>query len=249
MTNNSGGGLVNARDVGGLPVVGGGQTRYGVLYRADAPRAGDRDPELRPWPPTTVVDLRASEELSPEHPLMPHGIELHVLPLISSAAPPNLAAQGTEFTLTTLYTAMLSDSGRLIAAAVDLIATSEGACLVHCSAGKDRTGVVVAIALSAVGVGRADIVADYELSAANAEAVIERIVDSRPVEEQSLVREFYATAPPGLLTTEAAAIESVLDVVEGHEDGAAGWLLAHGLAAEHLALLRARLRSDRGPHR
>lgn len=54
--------LCNLRDVGGLPLVGGGAVHDGVLYRGDAPMVGDQDPEQRPWPPGSVIDLRSPEE-------------------------------------------------------------------------------------------------------------------------------------------------------------------------------------------
>ena len=55
-------GLCNLRDVGGLPLVGGGTVREGVLFRGDAPMVGDEDPELQPWPPASVIDLRSDDE-------------------------------------------------------------------------------------------------------------------------------------------------------------------------------------------
>jgi hypothetical protein len=65
-----------------------------------------------------------------------------------------------------------------IVEAVRSIARAHGAVLVHCAAGKDRTGVVVALALDAAGIERAAIVADYVATAERIEAIIARLVSS-----------------------------------------------------------------------
>jgi ribosomal protein S18 acetylase RimI-like enzyme len=65
-----------------------------------------------------------------------------------------------------------------IVAAVRAIARTEGAVLVHCAAGKDRTGVVVGLALDAAGVDRAAIAADYLVTGERIEAIIARMCQS-----------------------------------------------------------------------
>lgn len=248
MTNEANTGLANARDVGGLRLTDGGTVRSGVLYRSDGPLAGDPPPALTPWPPTTIIDLREAAELkSLAHPMDgPDGV-LHAVPLLAAASPDQLArlrpSEGGD--LTTLYTSMLDFAGDQLAHVVRLVATSTGPCLVHCSAGKDRTGVVVAIMLAAVGVRRDEILHDYEQTAANMPNVLARhrshartvaLPDDADGAAVDITR-----APSGLLTTDTEAISRVLDAVEAHEDGAAGWLLAHGLTDAELAALRQRL--------
>ena len=65
-----------------------------------------------------------------------------------------------------------------IVGSVRTIARADGAVLVHCAAGKDRTGVVVALALDAAGVDRGAIVADYLATGARIDAIIARLVSS-----------------------------------------------------------------------
>jgi protein-tyrosine phosphatase len=240
------GGLANLRDVGGLHVDGGGVVRRGVLYRSDAPLSGEPDPDLAPWPPSCVIDLRSPEELLAEHPLELRGAVVHYVPLMSRAAPSELAAEPGGLTLLGLYASMVADGAELVAQVAELIATEPGPCLVHCAVGKDRTGVIVAIVLSAVGVSRAEIVADYERTGPNMPAVLDRIVNVRPAAEQAAFRAGLEEFPAHLFATHTGAIDAVLDIVTGYDGGAAGWLLAHGLPAERLALLRERLVNTSG---
>jgi protein-tyrosine phosphatase len=234
-------GLANARDLGGLEVEGGGRIRSGVLFRSDAPLAGEPDPDLAPWPPSCVIDLRSVDEQAASHPLGLRGAVVHSVPLMSRADPAKLVATVDGFTLLALYAAMVEKAGDLIVSVVDIIASQTGPTLVHCAVGKDRTGVIIAIVLSAVGVSRLQIVADYDSTGPNMAAVLERIVAVRPVGERDSVRAGIDQAPPHLLQIQTDAIEAVLDTVGSHDGGAAGWLLAHGLAPEKLAQLRSRL--------
>jgi protein-tyrosine phosphatase len=234
-------GLANARDLGGLAVEGGGRIRHGVLFRSDAPLAGEPDPDLRPWPPSCVIDLRSVEEQATSHPLGLRGAEVHSVSLMSRADPARLAAALDGITLLDLYGSMVQSAGDLIVSVVDIIASQTGPTLVHCAVGKDRTGVIIAIVLSAVGVSRSQIVADYDSTGPNMPAVLERIVAVRPVAERDAVRAGLEQVPAHLFATQTEAIEAVLDTVGSHEGGAAGWLVSHGLAPEKLALLRSRL--------
>src|SRR6185312_7584810 len=73
------------------------------------------------------------------------------------------------------YVRYLLDRADSVIEALRLIAHTDGAALVHCAAGKDRTGVVVAIALAEIGVERSAIIEDYALSADRIEAIFDRL--------------------------------------------------------------------------
>ena len=77
------------------------------------------------------------------------------------------------------YLGYLEDRPDQVVAAVRTIASSEGPVLVHCAAGKDRTGVVVALALSAVGVRPEAIVADYAATGERTGPLLDRLRRSR----------------------------------------------------------------------
>lgn len=157
--------LSNLRDVGGMPTRGGGRTRPGVLWRSDAPLAGDetRGPGGLPWPPGSVVDLRNPSELPAVHPLPALGAELTTLPLIESLAPAEQArGRRGELDAGELYLLLVEAIGEAwLPRLVEVAAYGPGPLLVHCAAGKDRTGVAVALLLRAAGVDRATVAADF----------------------------------------------------------------------------------------
>ena len=108
----------------------------------------------------------------------------------------------------------------------------------HCAAGKDRTGIVAALVLGALGVERETIVADYEETSARMELIVERFRRNagygRGIDD----------APPERLRADAATIEHFLDELDARFGGAEGWLLSAGLAADALERLRRGLLED-----
>ncbi|HWD70838.1 MAG TPA: tyrosine-protein phosphatase [Solirubrobacteraceae bacterium] len=122
-----------------------------------------------------------------------------------------------------------------VVAAVREIATADGATLVHCAAGKDRTGTIVAVALEASGATRELIAEDYLASGERIEQIMERLCSSDTYRQELEGHDPQRHAPvPG-------TIERVLEIVDAQHGGAAGWLLANGLTETELALLRERL--------
>lgn len=122
-----------------------------------------------------------------------------------------------------------------IVAAVQTIATASGAVLVHCAAGKDRTGVVVALALDAAGVDRETIVFDYLASAERIEAIITRLLSSPTYRAELEGHDPRRHAPA------QGTIERLLELVDERFGGSAEWLCARGLDERDLERLRIRL--------
>ena len=125
---------------------------------------------------------------------------------------------------------------RGVAAAAAAIADAEpGAVLVHCHAGKDRTGVVVAVLLSLIGVTDQDIADDYALTASNIEPLIAEWLDSMsddPVERERL----RVLAMPG-----REAMLDTLAFLHTRYGSAEAYLRMGGLTDVQLQRLRARL--------
>jgi protein-tyrosine phosphatase len=122
-----------------------------------------------------------------------------------------------------------------IVASLRTIAGARGAVLVHCAAGKDRTGMVVAIALDAAGVDRSAIVCDYLATTERIDAIMARLVDSPTYRSELEGHDPQAHAPvPG-------TIERVLEVLDGEFGGSAAWLSANGMSGGELERLRRRL--------
>jgi protein-tyrosine phosphatase len=123
--------------------------------------------------------------------------------------------------------------------AVRTIACAEGAVLVHCAAGKDRTGVVVALALDAAGVDRRLIVADYVATAERVEAILRRLVQS-PTYRREL-----EGSDPRVHRPVAETMERLLALVDERLGGSAEWLRTHGLRADELDRLTRRVSERR----
>ncbi|MGA9858853.1 MAG: tyrosine-protein phosphatase [Solirubrobacteraceae bacterium] len=140
-----------------------------------------------------------------------------------------------ESPVVSAYMGYLSHRPDSVVASVRAIAHADGAVLVHCAAGKDRTGVVVALALDAAGVGRETIVADYLATAERIEAILARLVSSSTYRAELEGHDPQRHAPvPGTM-------ERVLDLVDAHLGGSTAWLTAHGLDPADLQRLRRRL--------
>lgn len=227
--------LANLRDVSHTSP----RLARGVLLRSDAPLHGDDHTGYDvTWPPRTVIDLRDSAERTDGHPLAASAAVVS-LELLGGAA---LDVDRMPSTLDDLYLGMLErpGAGRLVAA-VEAIATGETPVLVHCAAGKDRTGMTVALALSLAGIDRAAIIADYVRTGDVMLGVNARLAATRStlIDPQKL-----ASLPAALGTAPPEAITPVLDAWANREGGVESWYSAHGGSATALAALRERLLID-----
>ena len=234
--------MENFRDVGGIPVANGSRIKAGALYRSDAPRSGDASPAGVAWPPRTVIDLRSAGEADEAHPLAARGADVRALPLRAAASVPGLVARVRDIGggLEELYRTTLDGAGGSFAAIAAAVADSDGPTLVHCTAGKDRTGMVVAVLLSAVGAPREAVIADYTATRARMPAVLGRIEAAPGFEDEAEAVRRILDERPDLVDAPAAAIEAFLDALED-QGGAATWLVAQGLPEATLERLRDRL--------
>jgi protein-tyrosine phosphatase len=127
-------------------------------------------------------------------------------------------------------------SDNVVGALRALAHAGPGTSVVHCAAGKDRTGVVCALALAVAGVPHDEIVADYALTADVIEGVVARLAASPTYAEDMAARDVAVHTP------RAATMDRVLTLLEERHGGPLGWLEAHGFGADEQAALRARLR-------
>lgn len=228
--------MCNLRDVGGIPLAGGGVVASGVLYRGDAPMAGDRPSSLTPWPPATVVDLRSPverDQMKSADP-WPEGVRVAEVSLLAALDPLSLVRKDDPMSsaelLTGLFAHILEHARREVVEIVGLIATAPAPVLVHCSGGKDRTALIVALVLDVLGADRNALVADHMLSNGNV-----------PVLEKRLERALGRRLEAPLSRVDEVSIQSALDTWRAHPGGAAGWLVDAGLPAATLDALRERL--------
>ncbi|GAB2743390.1 tyrosine-protein phosphatase [Nocardioides pakistanensis] len=231
--------LRNLRDVGGLRTGDGRRVRNGVLLRSatpfflDAPQAHALVEELGV---RTRVDLRSEveiEELPNEH--------VSSLPHQAVHLPLRAGGEWAHHTdpvdrheaVAAHYARYLRHSADSITRIASLAADPDSAAmLVHCSAGKDRTGVAVAVLLSAAGVVHDEIVADYARTREDLDAMLDQL-RTLPAYKERL-----AALPEESLTAEPRTMELFLAHLEAEYGGAAGYLTAHGVGGELLDGLR-----------
>ncbi|MCZ4547295.1 protein tyrosine phosphatase [Rhodococcus erythropolis] len=224
--------LANLRDVGGLHTVDGRTTRYGVLYRSDAPYQGDSRPAaVSIWPPAVVVDLRSLAETERNPFDWGQDTIRHHRPLHDGAAPTEVLPPE----LTGLYNQILGSAADRVAELLSIVVGASGPTLVHCAAGKDRTGVAVATLLLAAGVTPNEVVDDYLQTSAHMPAL--RLRWKAKANKGSTRR----ALPPQWLTAPESAITSVVNRLTLWPGGAGGWLVDHGASAADLAQWRAAL--------
>jgi hypothetical protein len=237
-------GLDNVRDVGGLPLRDGGTTRSGMLLRsANLRHATQSDVAhlvdvvgLR-----LVIDLRTAREIDRDGPtaVAGAGVETVALSFLPEDGTP-LPETGDETDpLLRAYLGYLVDRAENVVEAVRLLGHPDaGPALVHCAAGKDRTGVLVALVLDAVGVERDAVVADYALSAEQVEAMWRRWTAAAGVEMPDDLGPHLPRAE--VIETVLARLDDEHGDGAGGGGGAAGWLRANGLEDDVLHRLRTR---------
>jgi len=133
------------------------------------------------------------------------------------------------------YMSYLSRRPDSVVGSVRAIARADSAVLVHCAAGKDRTGVVIALALDAAGVERDTIVGDYLATAERIDAIMARLISSSTYRAELEGHDAQEHAPvPGTM-------ERFLELIDDRLGGSVAWLSAHGLGDPDLERLGRRL--------
>jgi len=225
-------GCRNVRDVGGLPTADGRTIRYGVLIRSDSLHylAPEGIAAVRRSGVSRILDLRSDPEVD-ESPTPFTGTPLAVRQLLADPADPKHG----QPTIVDACIWMLDRRPALFAAAVKAIADEpDGAVVVHCHGGKDRTGMVVALALSIAGVPRDEIIADYFRTQSRLAAWLEEQLAAEPdTSKHPEMIEFRDTRAESL-----AAILRHLDDTYGGPDP---YLRHGGLTTADLTRLRHRL--------
>ena len=189
-------GIVNFRDCGGPPGDAGRTVKRGMLYRGTALwNTGEADLELLSRLGIgLVVDLRSHAETRGRPDRCPEGASLRHLPAVPSmdaldqealdwdvyidaVSRSEQALEQAEAFQYGVYTEMIRCPGAFSALVQDLLDHPDRPVYIHCSAGKDRTGVACAIVLRLLGVALDDIMADYMASADNPQPEVASVLD------------------------------------------------------------------------
>ncbi|MGW4382724.1 tyrosine-protein phosphatase [Kitasatospora sp. NPDC004531] len=223
-------GCLNVRDLGGLPTRDGRTTRSGAIVRADNldRLTAEGQNSMLAHGVRTVIDLRDEVEYRPLLPT-PDTVDLVRVPLDALAGPDWWARFGGLDGTPLSFRPYLDHCREAVARLVAAVARArDGAVVVHCGAGRDRTGLAALVLLALADVEPAAIAEDYLLSAANLRPLWTLL--DRPDEEAGIAR---VLADAG--TTADQALHQVLAEFDAVDR----------LPAADVAAVRARLLTDR----
>lgn len=232
-------GTFNIRDLGGY-MAGERETLWRRILRADGlhrlTEAG-RD-RLVGEGVRTVIDLRRPAELEaqPNPFAMDERVRYMNVSLFENLAP----TYGPQIdTLHALYVRALQERAEAIAAILSMVAEAdEGAVLFHCTAGKDRTGLIAALLLGNAGVSEDQIIADYALTGRMIAPLLDEILAHAAIQgmAEDTMRPLLACAPETMRAT--------LDHIADGHGSIAGYLNTLGLGDTVAARLKSRLTGD-----
>jgi protein-tyrosine phosphatase len=236
-------GCLNVRDLGGVALAGGGETRFGSLIRSDNVRqlTDEGWRALAEHGVVRIVDLRWPEELAED---APRDVDIEVThisllgeldPEFSDDIEEYIAADDPAGYWASAYGAILGhyqpNFGRVLAAIAD---APDGAVVFHCAAGKDRTGLVAALLLRLAGASIDDVAEDYALTFDLLGRGPRVWVQAADDERERRRRMFMQHTP-------ADAMRSALTRLEELHGSVEGYLRGSGLSDAQLARLKERL--------
>ncbi|WP_028659357.1 tyrosine-protein phosphatase [Nocardioides insulae] len=232
--------LRNFRDVGGLRTGDGRQVRTGILYRSGTVAFVDAGvaAELAKLGIRSRIDLRSQAEmdetLTPDLDAALNRVAIGIT--AGGVWEAQVDVEHPSESVAAHYARYLLNSGESLRAIVDLLLDElSGGYLVHCTAGKDRTGVVFAMVLSAIGVLDEEIVADYAATQADLEELLAQLRTLPAYGHR--VQELPAESR----TADPRSMELFLAGLESEYGSARAYLVSHGVTEAQLDQLADRL--------
>ncbi|NWJ48298.1 MAG: tyrosine-protein phosphatase [Chloroflexi bacterium] len=224
-------GAFNFRDIGGYPVEAAGLTSWGRLFRSGSLHNLSETSinRLHALGLKTVIDLRTTREIT-ERPDIVNGFDYHSLPVIEGQQEKELAKSNK---LTEHYKYMLENTQPRLKTIFEHLATLENSpVLVHCAAGKDRTGLVIALVLGNAGVADETIIEDYALS--------DRYLDGfyKEAYEEARQKGYDIVRYSNVLNSNSENMANTITYLRERYGDFKGYLSAIGLSDETLDKLR-----------
>ena len=202
----------------------------GVRFIVDLRRSDERTSEPNRWPGESVRSIASDEGVTSAFPP-------HLQALLQS----DLTPASVEGYMHSLYRDFASQPRhiQLYTEWFRELAAGEGAGVIHCAAGKDRTGLGCALTLHALGVDEETIFADYELTnqAMNIDARLPRIQARM---EERLARKLNPDALRPMLSVDVAYLRTAYDAIDKQYGSLDGYLAVLGVGPAQRGVLRVR---------
>jgi protein-tyrosine phosphatase len=233
---------INTRELGGYPIPGSGQVRWKAILRSDnlayLTPAGQK--QLLDYGIRTIIDLRYDWELK-ETPnpfaVSPNGHITYInIPLDEDTDPVWPHPGGPAGAMSDMYIEILERNRRHVALVLSAIVRAQpGGVLFHCYAGKDRTGLIAALVLSALGVPRETVVADYSFNSEPLAFWRTKILSDPALAPEK--RGYIEVA----ISSYPETMQRTLEYLDKKYGNVENYLLSTALTLEDLRLLRQRL--------
>jgi protein-tyrosine phosphatase len=241
---------LNFRDIGGIAAHHGRLIRKGLVYRSEGPASFDdlHSEELRALGIRLVCDLRSEIERHKDpHRWLTGGVRVLNLDMNTDLRAgsndgwahlrDNPTRKGALRAMRGNYAAMPGALLPQLAGFIDALIGGDTPVLIHCTAGKDRTGVLLGVLLRALGVAQVDIMQDYLRS--------DVFAQNRPMGESlaAMFDAYFGFVPPAeviatLMGVHPEFLEAAFDVIERDWGGMGGYLTVAGIDEARLAALR-----------
>ena len=230
-------GTYNVRDIGGYRTHDGRTTRWRTFFRADS---------LHRLPPEaqamllhhgvrTVIDLRRTDELDTAPNVF--ATATNVTYYHRSLLPDVRPVPGPPRSLVDTYRLMLDERQEQIRTTLQLLVTPGGLPgMVHCTAGKDRTGVITALLLGLLGVPEETIIEDYALSTTYLGAPF-----LAEVQQRAIARGFTWEQYAPLVGSAPEYMQATLQHLHERYGGITAYIRGIGLSETQIATLQTAL--------
>lgn len=224
----------NTRSLGGYPTSSHRITRDYCLLRSDAiANLSEQDRNyLLTYGLGCVIDLRSTWEISqnPSPFVNDAEIEYFAVPMLDGMASKGMQGALPD-SMSEIYIELLQKSGADFVFAIRKILGHKGqVVLFHCTAGKDRTGVLAALLLLAAGVSPEAVLADYAVTEKNMKPVFDGM-------RAQFSAQYGADLPKSVFSSDPGELQKSLDWLTEHYQTAARYLTENGLTESELAAL------------
>lgn len=222
----------NFRDLGGFLNKQGKVIKWEQLFRADGlSQLSENDiAKMKARNIRTIVDLRGKAEQEAHPDIVPEGMIYYPCPMMREDVKVEEGRAQHSFmkSMKQGYLNMINEGADLIGNVVKVVmeALEQGAVVFHCSAGKDRTGILSAVLLLVLDAYEQDIVADYQVSYTYNERGVNRYIESIP-EMKSLLE---SSGEDSVMHSNPKNMRAVLEIINA--DNIQGWLEALGVSKE-----------------